>query len=298
MSYQNELLDKANKNFQQKRKALQDKLMEKECKIEEKRTKVKSTIDEKVKTHKQKTGERNQSYKAKFNTLMAEIKNKQQHYFKQTIKATQPQSAINRRNASPISITKDTDKVSQVKQKAEQDKEALKKKLQEKLDNFETHLEYIMQRNNREMQIRVEREKVNNQKKEFNSQRNIKRKTYQKELLLKKMEADNKKAIELENVQKLIANERFIIKAKNDMKKFHLKETLLEMAITKQWSLAKIEKLINAFQSHVELDPNASIQAAFSKVFVNPFKTCASHTLLRNKLTRSNSEDSSREDIQ
>lgn len=72
----------------------------------------------------------------------------------------------------------------------------------------------------------------------------------------------------------MLKTERFYAKISDEMKNYYMKEALQEMAITKSWSIDKLDKIMHIFepklQDAVIKDKNA-IHQNIMKVLTDPF---------------------------
>jgi len=75
---------------------------------------------------------------------------------------------------------------------------------------------------------------------------------YRRETLEEKLKRQQEKQKSYDEHQKIMAKERFYAKISNEMKTHYVKEALHEMSLKKNWSLERIEEIMDIFQPEIQ----------------------------------------------
>ena len=98
--------------------------------------------------------------------------------------------------------------------------------------------------------------------------------TYKRESLEEKLKQQQEKQKVLEEHQKILKKERFYAKITNEMKAHYVKEALHDMALKKDWSLDRIDNIMETFQPVLQEGPEKdekAIENNINKVLKDPF---------------------------
>lgn len=108
----------------------------------------------------------------------------------------------------------------------------------------------------------------------FNVSKKMKKECYRKRLLQQKIRSIDTKQRAFEENKKAIMAERFYTKINDEMKNFYVKEALEEMALTKNWSIVKLDMILTMFQPKLQeglVKDKKAIQQNINKVLTDPF---------------------------
>jgi len=165
-------------------------------------------------------------------------------------------------------------KVKFVQENAQKLQEEKRRLLEEKMKAFSKRMAEQRKKQEEFIDIKKEQAREWSQTLKLNITKKKRKENYRKRLLTEKIQSiDNKQQL-LDQQKKALMAERFYTKINNEMKNYYVKEALEEMALTKQWSIEKLDKIMKMFEPKLEegiVKDRSKVLKKINKVLQDPF---------------------------
>lgn len=260
---------------EQQRRLKEEQMREKIAKLETKRAERERRIQESVEQKRQKDSQRLEAFRKVHRSLQREHMLMSEKYL--------PKIGEGSKQLGSRKLSASVESSASERLKAVQ--EEVKKRLEEKRETVERKMKDFEERMKRKEAVAEEhREERKEQAREWSQTLNLnigkkkRKERYRRELMERKMQTIEEKQKLFEERKDLMRKERFYAKINDEMKSHYVKEALHEMALKKNWSLQRIDGIMQTFQPNIPEGPlkdKKVIENNINKVLADPFHSAS-----------------------
>jgi hypothetical protein len=166
------------------------------------------------------------------------------------------------------------EKMRVVQEEAQRVLEERKGSLVQKMEAFKERMQQKERSMFTQQEERKEQTRQWTQTLELNLRKKERKDTYRRQLLEQKIKSINTKHKLLGETKQTLLAERFYTKVNNEMKHYYVNEALQTMALTKNWSISKLDTIMHIFQpqlSSAVVQDSKQIQSKINRLLTDPF---------------------------